>query len=100
MATCTWTSKMTAHWQTLRVQMGDPTFPTTLTGPKKLVELFNWRRGKPTPGVWIVVSAQADRKPRLDEVDWTLFPVAEAQQELMAHEARCALYMPRSAVMS
>ena len=100
MATCTWTSKLMAHWQTLRVQMGDPTCPTTITGPKKLVELFNWRRGKATPGVWIVISSQPDRSPRLDEVDWSLFPVAEAQHELMDHEERCARYMPRSVAMA
>lgn len=100
MGTCAWTSRLTAPWQTLRVQMGDPTCPTTLTGPKKLVELFNWRRGKPTPGVWFVVATQAQRSPRVEEIDWSLFPVAEAQHELMDHEARCALYLPRRHAMA
>jgi len=100
MATCAWTSRLTAHWQTLRVQMGDPTCPITITGPKKLVELFNWRRGKATPGVWFVVSTQAHRSPRVDEIDWSLFPVAEAQHELMDLEERCARYLPRRYAMA
>ncbi len=95
MSTCAWSSRVTAHWQTLRVQMGDSTCPITLTGPKKLVELFHWRRGKATPGVWVVVNGPGEKRPRLDEVDWSLFPVAEAQQELMSHEERCSRYLPR-----
>ena len=100
MATCSWSSRVTAHWQTLRVQMGDPTFPITLTGPQKLVELFHWRRGKATPGVWVVVNGAEPRSPRLDEVDWSQFPMAEAYQEMMSHEERCARHLPRQLAMA
>lgn len=95
MATCSWSSRVTAKWQTLRVQMGDPACPITLTGPKKLAELFHWRRGKATPGVWVVVNGAGFKSPRVDEVDWSLFPVAEAQEEIMSHEARCSRYLFR-----
>jgi hypothetical protein len=95
MATRSWSSVLTAHWQTLRVQTGDPSCPITLTGPNKLVELFHWRRGKPSPGVWVIVNSPGFRTPRLEEVDWSLFPVAEAQHEMIDHEERCLRYMPR-----
>src|SRR6185369_5764305 len=32
-------------WAALRVQTGDRVLPTTLTGPARLVALYQWRRG-------------------------------------------------------
>lgn len=100
MGSCALSSKVTTSWQTLRVQTGDPSFPITLTGPKKLVELFHWRRGKATPGVWVVINGPDNERPRLDEVDWSLFPMAEAYQEMMNHEERCARHLPRHLAMA
>jgi hypothetical protein len=88
-----WSQVVTAHWKTLRVQTGDPAFPITLTGPSRLVELFHWRRGKPSPGVWIIENAPGCRSPRTEEVDWSLFPVAEAHEEIIKHEERCSRYL-------
>lgn len=93
MATRVWSPIFTAHWQTLRVQTGDPSCPITLTGPNKLVELFHWRRGKASPGVWVIVNAPGYTCPRPSEVDWSLFPVAEAQHEMMDHDERRSRYM-------
>lgn len=87
-----WSSAVTAHWTTVRVQTGDPSFPITLTGPSRLMELFHWRRGKPSPGVWIIENAPGCRTMRVEEVEWTHFPVAEAQQEMLAHDERCSRY--------
>jgi hypothetical protein len=78
----------------LRVQMGDPSFPTTLTGPRRLVALYHWRRGKAMPGVWIIANAPEPAIDRPEDVDWTLFPILEAQREMMAHEERCTRHMP------
>jgi hypothetical protein len=98
MATRAWSSMVIAHWQTLRVQTGDPSFPVTLTGPNRLVELFHWRRGKPSPGVWIIENAPGCRSPRTDEVDWSQFPVAEAQQEIINQDERCSRYRLRTSI--
>ncbi len=92
MATSVWSPGFTAHWQTLRVQTGDPSCPITLTGPNKLVELFHWRRGKASPGVWVIVNAPGHTCPQPSEVDWSLFPVAEAHHEMMDHDARRSRY--------
>jgi hypothetical protein len=92
MVTRSWSPIVTVHWQTLRVQTGDPSFPITLTGPNRLVELFHWRRGKASPGVWVIVNAPGCRSPRIDEVEWTSFPVAEAQQEMIKHDERCSRF--------
>ena len=92
MVTRTWSPMAIAHWQTLRVQTGDPCFPITLTGPNRLVELFHWRRGKPSSGVWIIENAPGCRSPRTEEVDWSHFPVAEAQQEMIQHDERCSRF--------
>jgi hypothetical protein len=81
-------------WRTLRVQTGDPRLPTTITGYARLIALYQWRRGKPLPGVWVVESTAARASPGVDDVDWALFPAAEAQRELMAHEERCARHLP------
>jgi hypothetical protein len=32
---------------------------------------------------------------KVEDVDWTLFPIREAQRELMAHEERCAWHVSR-----
>ena len=87
-----WSSAVTAHWTMVRVQTGDPSFPITLTGPSRLVELFHWRRGKPSPGVWVIEHAPGCRTMRVEEVEWSHFPVAEAQQEMLAHDERCSHY--------
>jgi hypothetical protein len=79
----------------LRVQMGDPSLPTTITGPARLIALFHWRRGKPLPGVWIIEHSAVNVSPKAEDVDWTEFPTLEAQRELMAHEERCARHLPR-----
>jgi hypothetical protein len=92
MVTRAWSPIVIAHWTTLRVQTGDPAFPITLTGPNRLVELFHWRRGKPSAGVWVIENAPGCRSPRTEEVDWTHFPVAEAQQEMMKQDERCSRY--------
>lgn len=88
----TWSAMVMMHWTTLRVQTGDPSFPITLTGPNRLVELFHFRRGKPSPGVWIIENAPGSRAPRNEEVEWSHFPVAEAQQEMMDRDERCSRY--------
>lgn len=92
MVTRAWSPMVIAHWTTLRVQTGDPGFPITLTGPNRLVELFHWRRGKASVGVWIIENAPGRRSPRTEEVDWTHFPIAEAQQEMINHDERCSRY--------
>ncbi len=92
MATRAWSSVITAHWTTLRVQTGDASFPVTLTGPSRLVELFHWRRGKPSPGVWVIENAPGCRTMRAEEVEWSRFPVAEAQQEMLDRDERCSRY--------
>jgi hypothetical protein len=79
----------------LRVQIGDPALPTTLTGPARLIALYHWRRGKALPGVWIVEHTPAPVILRAEDIDWTQFPTLEAQRELMAHEERCARHLPR-----
>ena len=81
-------------WGRLRVQVGDPSLPTTLTGPARLIALYQWRRGKALPGIWIVEHSAAPASLQADDVDWTQFPVLEAKLELMAHEERCARHAP------
>lgn len=87
-------------WGMLRVQVGDPSLPTTLTGPARLIALYQWRRGKALPGVWIVDPATAPASFEAGDVDWTQFPVLEAKLELMAHEERCARHVPRRSGLS
>ena len=82
-------------WGNLRVQIGDPSLPTTITGPARLIALFHWRRGKALPGLWIVEHSPQHTIPRVEDIDWTLFPTQEAQREMMAHEERCARHMLR-----
>lgn len=93
MNTRAWPLMVTAPWQTLRVQTGDPSFPITLTGPSRIVELFHWRRGKPSPGVWVIENAPGCRTLRTEEVDWSSFPVAEAHQEMLKHDEICSRYL-------
>ena len=78
----------TISWFALRVQTGDPSCPTTLTGPMRLVELARWRNGRLSPGVSVIIHLPAPVRPCLEVIDWTLFPVAEAQAEIEAQEAR------------
>ncbi len=100
MAVQAWSAVRGIHWGMLRVQMGDRALPTTVTGPARLIALYHWRRGKALPGVWIIESSVPHAKPRAEEIDWSLFPVQEAQREMMAHEERCARHMPRRALAS
>lgn len=93
MGTRAWSSGPLTHWNTLRVQTGDPSLPITLTGPTRLVELFHWRRGKASPGVWVIESASGRGTPRPDDVDWSQFPMAEAQREIQDYAARTARHM-------
>jgi len=93
MATRAWSAALGISWEKLRVQVGDPVLPTTATGPARLIALYQWRRGKGLPGVWVVDSASGAARPRLEDVDWTKFPTAEAQGELMAYEERCVRYV-------
>lgn len=93
--TRSWSSGPPTHWDSLRVQTGDPSLPITLTGPTRLVELYHWRRGKASPNVWVIESASGRSAPPADDVDWSLFPMAETQHELAehaAHRARQMLY--------
>jgi hypothetical protein len=83
------------HWGKLRVQIGDPSLPTTVTGPARLIALFHWRRGKALPGIWIIEHAAVSASLRVEDIDWALFPTSEAQREMMAHEERCARHVPR-----
>ena len=95
MALQTWSGVRRTPWGMLRVQIGDPSLPTTVTGPARLIALYQWRRGKPLPGTWIIEHSAAPVRLEAEEIDWTQFPVLEAQRELMAHEERCARHMPR-----
>jgi hypothetical protein len=97
MALHTWSATRRTPWVMLRVQMGDPSLPTTVTGPARLIALYHWRRGKALPGVWIIEHSPVPVSPRAEEIDWTQFPVQEAQRELMAHEERCARHTRRFA---
>ena len=45
------------HWGRLRVQVGDRSFPTTVTGPARLIALYHFRRGRALPGVWMIENA-------------------------------------------
>ena len=82
-------------WAMLRVQTGDRALPTTLTGPARLIALYEWRRGAALPGVWFVDGARAQTSPSPDDVDWSLFPTPEAQHEMMDRDERCARHFPR-----
>jgi hypothetical protein len=93
MGTRAWASGPLTHWGMLRVQTGDPSLPITLTGPTRLVELFHWRRGKASPGVWVIESASGRSSPRPDDVDWSQFPMAEAQREMQEYDARTARHV-------
>ena len=74
-------------WERLRVQVGDPSLPTTVTGPARLIALYQWRRGHALPGVWIIENATVPTRPRrAEDVDWAQFPILEAQLEMMALE--------------
>jgi hypothetical protein len=86
------------HWGMLRVQTGDRSLPTTVTGPARLIVLYHWRRGKALPGVWIIEHSLLSPTPRLQDVDWDLFPTQEAQRELYALEESFARHVPRRAV--
>lgn len=88
MAIRSWSSGPLIHWGTLRVQTGDPSLPITLTGPTRLVELFHWRRGKASPGVWVIDTGTGRLTARPEDIDWVQFPVAEAHQTMMEHDAR------------
>lgn len=95
MAVHAWSAVHRTPWGKLRVQMGDPSLPTTLTGPARLIALYHWRRGKALPGVWVIEHAPAPVRLRAEDIDWSQFPTLEAQRELMAHEERCARHLPR-----
>jgi hypothetical protein len=45
--------------------------------------------------VWIIENAPGYRTPRTEEVDWSLFPIAEAHQEMISHEERCSRFRLR-----
>jgi len=85
----------TISWCALRVQTGDPSFPITLTGPARLVELFHWRRGKTSPGVWVSVHLPSQSRLEPEAIDWALFPLAEAQAEMQIQDARRGRYLRR-----
>jgi hypothetical protein len=87
-------------WGKLRVQIGDPSLPTTVTGPARLIALFHWRRGKALPGIWIIEHSAVHTNPTVEDIDWALFPTLEAQREMMAHEERCARHVPRRSAPS
>jgi hypothetical protein len=95
MATCAFSALRRTPWGMLRVQVGDPSLPTTVTGPARLIALYHWRRGHALPGVWIIENAPGPASPRAEDIDWVLFPLQEAQHEMMAHEERCAAHVPR-----
>ena len=95
MALQAWSTRRRAHWAMLRVQMGDPSLPTTITGPARLIALYHWRRGKALPGLWIIEHSAPSASLGPEDIDWTQFPVMEAQRELMDHEERCARHVPR-----
>ena len=95
MASLAFTAASTPSWSMLRVQLGDPSLPTTLTGPARLIALYQWRRGKRLPGVWFVDSASMRVSRTPEGVDWTLFPVAEARNHLMDYEERCLRHLTR-----
>ena len=82
-------------WRVLRVQMGDPSLPTTVTGPVRLAALHQWRQGKTSPGVWVTADSPAPTRPSPEDIDWVLFPTAQVEREITANEARCAQYLPR-----
>lgn len=81
-------------WGRLRVQTGDRSLPTTVTGPARLIALYQWRRGKPLPEVWFVDASQGPEHRLLSTIDWSTFPISEARRETMAHEERCARHLP------
>lgn len=95
MATLACSQVPSPSWSMLRVQLGDPSLPTTLTGPARLIALYQWRRGKRLPGLWFVDSASMRVSRTPDGVDWALFPVAEARNHLMDHEERCLRHLVR-----
>lgn len=80
-------------WRILRVQIGDPSFPTTITGPARLVALYQWRQGKAAPGVWVIENSPTHASPRPEDIDWATFPTADAQREMMDRAFRCARYL-------
>jgi hypothetical protein len=95
MPTLTCSAVHRTPWKILRVQIGDPSLPTTLTGPARLVALYQWRQGNASPSVCVIENSPAHARPRPDDIDWERFPSAEAELEMMDHKARCALYLPR-----
>jgi hypothetical protein len=97
MAIRAWSAVRQTPWGMLRVQTGDPSLPTTVTGPARLIALYHFRRGKSLSGVWIVESSPERASPEPEDIDWALFPTSEAQQEMMAHEERCARHRPQRA---
>jgi hypothetical protein len=84
----------------LRIQRGDRSFPTTLTGPARLIALFHWRRGQALPGMWVVENGAEHPGPAPGEVDWSLFPTSETQAEMLAHEARFARHLVQRTVQT
>jgi hypothetical protein len=84
MAVHAWSAARRTPWEKLRVQIG-----------ARLIALYQWRRGKALPGVWIIEHTLMPVSLRADDVDWALFPTLEAQRELMAHEERCARHLQR-----
>lgn len=96
MASLAFTAASSPSWSVLRVQLGDPSLPTTLTGPARLIALYQWRRGRRLPGVWFVdsTSMRVSRTP--EGVDWTRFPLAEARDLLMEYEERCMRHLARA----
>jgi hypothetical protein len=90
MPTRAWSSGPLTHWDTLRVQTGDPSLPVTLSGAARFVELYHWRRGKASPNVWVIDSATGRSAPQAEDVDWARFPMAEAELELMRRDMRIA----------
>jgi hypothetical protein len=90
-----WSAAHRTPWGMLRVQIGDPSLPTTLTGPARLVALYQWRQGKASPGVWVIENSPAHARPSPEDIDWILFPAVQAEREMTDHKARCAQYLPR-----
>jgi len=97
MATPACSAAAPTSWKMLRVQAGNPSIPTTLTGPARLIALYRWRRHERLPGLWVVECSTLRAELRPEDVDWHLFPALEAQRHLIDHEERCARHFaPRS----
>lgn len=100
MTTSAWTSGPITHWDTLRVQTGDPSLPVTLSGAARFVELYKWRRAKASPNVWIIDSATGRSAPKAEDVDWARFPMAETELELMRRDMRMAKHKLYGSVLA